>query len=192
VLNHLLKYQKALVILLIYSFVLLLSIQFYDWIRIAECWFVKMLLNFALLWVLVLVGFSFFQIFKYFRFPDFIYKRLKFETESFFKLLLVPVFQKALVNSFFRHLNPRVYLKGRGREYIKVYHEETKQSGSSHMLSGAAALAYQVVFYLDRDFLSLVFLSFFNILFNLYPLLLQRMNRFNLERKLPNLFSVES
>lgn len=191
-LNHLLKYQKSLVILLIFSFVFLLSIQFHDWITLSECWFVKLLLNFVLLWILVLVGFSFFQTYKYFRFPIFIYKRLRFETETYFRVLLVPAFQKALVNSFFRHLNPRVYLKGRGREYIKVYHEETKQSESSHILSGAAALSYQIVFLIDKDYWSFGHLTFFNVLFNLYPLLLQRMNRFNLERKLPSLFNAES
>lgn len=189
-LNYLPKYQKFIVLVLIYGLVSLLSIQFYEWILQAKHWLVKMALNFALLWILVLVGFSFFQIFKYFRFPKFTYKRLSFESQSYFKILLVPAFQQGLIKSFFRHLNPRVYLKGRGREYIKIYHEETKQSESSHVLSGGAAFIFQVLLFQNGDYVSFAFLTFYNVLFNLYPLLLQRMNRFALEKKLPSMFKV--
>lgn len=190
-LNHLRKYQKIIVLMLVYLFVLLISLQFYEWINENQNWFIKFCLNFALLWVLVLVGFSFFQIYKYYRLPIVLYKRKSFETQRYFNLLLVPAFQKGLVRSFFRHLNPRVYLKGRGREYLKVYYEETRQSESSHIFSGFAAVFFQVLFFIREDYLSFIFLSFFNILFNLYPYLLQRMNRFTMERKLPNMFSSE-
>lgn len=175
--------------MLVYGFVFLLSLQFYEWILNSTYWWSKMLLNFALLWILVLVGFSFFQIFKYFRFPKFTYKRMMFESQTYFSILLVPAFQQGLIKSFFRYLNPRVYLKGRGREYIKIYHEETKQSESSHVLSGTAAFVFQVLLFQNGDYVSFAFLTFYNVLFNLYPLLLQRMNRFALERKLPKMFS---
>ncbi len=59
---------------------------------------------------------------------------------------------------------------------------ETQQSETSHMLSGLATLIFQGLFLTQADIFSFGILGGFNILFNLYPILLQRMNRFTFTR----------
>jgi hypothetical protein len=149
--------------------------------------FIVAALTFLQCWNLVLVGFLFFQTYKYVRFPDFAYRQLPFETPLYFKILGLNTFQFLLVNSFFRHLNPRVYLKGRTREYMKIYFEETRQSETSHWFSMAPTLVVQILFLYQGMLSYFLWLTAWTIIFNLYPLLLQRKNRFLLETKFPNL-----
>lgn len=143
------------------------------------------LINFIQTWNLMLVGFLFFQAFKYVRMPAKFYTQRKYETEKYFKFIGVNIFRLLLINSIFRHLNKRVYLKGRPKEYIHTYLEETKQSETSHIISGIFPLSLQLL-YLKYGFIEhFMWLTIFNVLLNLYPFLLQRMNRFNLIKKNP-------
>lgn len=117
--------------------------------------------------------------------PAKFYTQRKYETEKYFKFIGVNIFRLLLINSIFRHLNKRVYLKGRPKEYINTYLEETKQSETSHIISGIFPLSLQLL-YLKYGFIEhFMWLTIFNVLLNLYPFLLQRMNRFNLIKKNP-------
>lgn len=145
-------------------------------------------LAFVQTWWLILVGFLFFQTFKYVRLPKKMYTRKKYETDLFFQLFGLDLFRKALINSFFRHLNPRVYLKGRGDEYFRVFHKETEQSETSHLFSLIATLIPQIAFLMEGEYVLFLSLTVWSIIFNIYPMLLQRRNRFRMEKRYPNLF----
>ncbi len=139
---------------------------------------------------ILLFAFFFFQAFKKYRMPKDLYNKRKFETPRYFKFLLVPVYQMVLINSFVRYFNPRVYLKGKDRSYLSTYHEETKIAETSHILAFVPTSILQIIYLLQGEYKHFLFLGLFNILFNIYPMLLQRQNRFLIERRFPNLLSI--
>jgi hypothetical protein len=145
---------------------------------------VAALLEFILTWNLIFGAFVFYQTFKYFRLPKRFYRQLPFEKTAFFRRIGVLQFRKILINSFFRHLNPRVYVRKRSRDEFLRLIEETKQAETSHLLSGLVTFIFQILYLFNDHFLSFCLLSFFNLVFNLYPLLLQRCNRFQFLAKL--------
>ncbi|MDB9882303.1 hypothetical protein OAD66_04125 [Bacteroidia bacterium] len=139
---------------------------------------------------LLLFPFFFFQAFKKYRMPKDHYNKRKFETPKYFKLLLVPAYQMVLINSFVRYFNPRVYMKGKDRSYLSTYYEETRIAETSHILAFVPTFILQVTYLLQGEYLHFLFLGLFNILFNIYPILLQRQNRFLIERRFPNLLGI--
>jgi hypothetical protein len=86
-----------------------------------------------------------------------------------------------------RYANPRVYLKGRKRDYIKILHEETKQSETSHLITILVTIPFQVNYFLMDKMMLFWSLTLLSIFFNVYPILLQRMNRFLLETRFSGL-----
>ena len=180
-------YQKVITLCLLYAIVF--SISFYLFklsIEANKSWEI-ILFNFLQVWDLMLVGFLFFQTFKYVRMPNNFYLQRNYETKKYFKYLGVNIFRLLLINSFFRHLNNRVYLKGSAKDYIFTFIEETKQSETSHIISGIFPLSIQLLYLKYGLIEHFIWLSIFNIIFNLYPFLLQRMNRFNMLVKYHNL-----
>ncbi len=150
------------------------------------------IMTFLQCWNLMLVGFLFFQTFKYVRLPSTFYKSLPFETQTYFKWIGVDLFREVLVNSFFRRLNNRVYLKDRGEEYYRIFHEETKQSETSHWFSLIATLIPQVLYFGKGMIAHFTWLTVWTVIFNIYPMLLQRKNRFKMEWKYPHLFGKDN
>ena len=133
--QHLTLYKKLLLITAAYILLGFFIVYFYIVsISVTRNW-AKVLLAFAQCWNFLGIAFIFFQTFKYVRLNAFYYQLRPFETPRYFKSLGVIIFQTILINSFFRYLNPRVYLKGRKRDYIKIYHDETRLSETSHLLS---------------------------------------------------------
>lgn len=184
--NHLAIYLKLPVLVLSYTIVYFLAVYFYQLSLTYENRWLGVVFNFAQSWNLILTGFLFFQTFKYVRLPQNYYLKKRFETDSFFRFLGVPGFRYILVNSFFKQLNKRVYLKGRTKDYIKVFIEETRQSETSHLISLVFTLVVQCFYLINHEWFNLVTLSVFSILFNIYPMLLQRKNRFSVEAKFFN------
>lgn len=179
--------QKIILILFFYSIIFTISFQLFKYSLEVNNSASIALINFLQTWNLMLVGFLFFQAFKYVRMPSKYYEKKKYETEKYFKFLGVHIFRLILINSFFRHLNNRVYLKGRPKEYRLTFIEETKQSETSHIISGIFPLSIQLL-YLKYGLLEhFIWLTIFNMLLNLYPYLLQRMNRFNMIKKHPQI-----
>lgn len=179
---------KFTLLFIFYAIIAVGEYALYHYSLSVENHWLEILLSFIQCWWLILVGFLFFQTFKYFRLPEFVYRKKVFETELYFKLLGLDLFRYMLVNSFFRRLNPRVYLKGRGKEYIKVFTEETKQSETSHLFSGVVTLVPQIGFLLNQELFLFWSLTLWTVLFNLYPMFLQRKNRFNTKQRYPELF----
>ena len=179
--------QKIILLLFFYSIIFTISFQLFKYSLEVNNSATIALINFLQTWNLMLVGFLFFQAFKYVRMPSKFYEKKKYETEKYFKFLGVYTFRLILINSFFRHLNSRVYLKGRPKEYLLTFIEETKQSETSHIISGIFPLLIQLL-YLKYGLLEhFIWLTIFNTLLNLYPFLLQRMNRFNMIKKYPQI-----
>ena len=169
--------QKVILLFLCYSVIsITCSILFIVSLSFTNT-FSIFLIQFIQSWNLMLIGFLFFQAFKYYRFSKKFYQAKKFETLRFFKLLGVNIFKSFLVNSFFRHLNNRVYLKGKPKKYLLQFIEETKQSETSHIFSMICTLFVQLIYLNIRLWEHAFWLTIFSILLNLYPILLQRMNR---------------
>ena len=181
--NQLSIYFKIPILLVCYSLVYLLAVYFYHLSLSNDVWWWVLVFNFLQAWNLILTGFLFFQTFKYQRLPSAYYDKRSFETDRFFIFLGVPAFRYVLVNSFFKRLNKRVYLRGRSKDYIKVFSEETKQSETSHLISLLITLIVQYFYFVNKEWDHLIALSVFSILFNVYPMLLQRKNRFSVEAK---------
>lgn len=180
-------YQKIIALCLLYTIVFSISFYLFKYSMETITSREIILFNFLQVWDLMLVGFLFFQTFKYVRMPKSFYLRRKYETKKYFKYLGVNLFRLLLINSFFRHLNNRVYLKGKAKNYLLTFIEETKQSETSHIISGIFPLSIQLLYLKYGLIEHFIWLSIFNIILNLYPLLLQRMNRFNMFTKYPNL-----
>lgn len=94
------KYLKVILLLASYGLLLFLlyllsNVEEENWLQILG-------LSFVMVWLLVLFGFIFFQLFKYFRFSDSLYEIKKIESYSCYKKMGVELFQKALINSFFK------------------------------------------------------------------------------------------
>ena len=180
-------FQKTTTLCFLYAIVFSISFYLFKFsLEAINSWEI-ILLNFLQVWDLMLVGFLFFQTFKYVRMPANFYSQKKHESKKYFKYLGVNLFRLLLINSFFRHLNKRVYLKGKPKEYLITFIEETKQSETSHIISGIFPLSIQLLYLKYGLIEHFIWLSIFNLILNLYPLLLQRMNRFSMLLKYPNL-----
>lgn len=180
------RWQKVIILCLLYILISLICYLLFLQ-SISEKNIEIILYVFIQIWNLMLIGFFFLQAFKYFRLPQNYYQKIKIESATLYKIFGVNLFRIVLINSFFRHLNKRVYLKGKSTEYLKVFVEETKQSETSHIISMMCTLIIQII-YLNLGYLyQFYWLSIFTILLNIYPILLQRMNRHFIEKKYPNI-----
>lgn len=185
--NNLSLPLKILVLAVVYSLAAIAEYYIFNAASELDHFILVMMSTFMECWVLILFGFTFFQTFKTFRFPDRFYKRKKFETDKYFKSIGMDVFHYLLTHSFFQYLNRRVYIKGNKREYFKVFYEETKQAETSHFFSLIPTTAIQIMYLINGEYLVLFWLCYWSLFFNIYPILLQRKNRFYLEDKFPNL-----
>jgi len=174
---------KIILLICIWGLLLLISIYLFNLSISYVNYFLKSVSILGLCLDLMLSGFFLYQIFKDIRFPAFVYKIRRFETEKLYRLLGVELFQFILINSFMRYGNSRVYLKGKGREYIKIYHEETKQSEGSHYIAILFTLPYFGFYLVDKHYLLFLLLFGFCIFFNAFPSMLQRKNRLILENR---------
>jgi len=93
-----------------------------------------------------------------------------------YKLLGVELYRRLLIKSPFRKLNQRVYLRGR-KEYVTIFHEETKRSETSHLIGLLIGLVFTGYFCYVNNKTQANLSIFFNLVMNVYPILLQRYNR---------------
>jgi len=181
--------QKLIILIIFYSIIFIIAFFIYKFSIETKNRFLIVFLNFIQTWDLMLTGFLFFQAFKYVRMPKKFYLKKAHESNNFFKYLGVNIFRIFLINSFFKHLNNRVYFKGRSKEYIFTYIEETKQSETSHVISGIFVLFIQLIYLKDGLIEHFFWLTIFNIILNIYPYLMQRMNRFYMVQRFPDLLN---
>ena len=80
-------YQKVITLCLLYAIVFSISFYLFKFsLQAIKSWEI-ILFNFLQVWDLMLVGFLFFQTFKYVRLPKIYYLKRRFETETFFRHL---------------------------------------------------------------------------------------------------------
>lgn len=175
-------YLKPLVLLGVYFILYVLTVFFINSILLTASIIVEIGAAFALIWTLMLVGFFFYQTYKKVYLPKKYYSPKSFENAEFYERLGIVFFQYCLVNSFFKYMNPRVYLKQRGRQYLELFYNETKQSETSHIISGLVTLAVQFLFFYWGEYTAAISLTIFTVIFNVYPFFLQRYNRLKLNR----------
>ena len=159
-------FQKVVLLIFFYGIIFTISFRLFKYSLEINNSFKIILINFIQTWDLMLVGFLFFQAFKYVRMPPKFYIKKNYESENYFKYLGVNLFRLFLINSFFRNLNKRVYLKGRPKEYIFTYIEETKQSETSHIISGIFPFVIQLLYLKYGLIEHFIWLTIFNILLN--------------------------
>ena len=139
-------------------------------------WAIQFILSFILYFGTMAFGFFYFQAFPAHRIWLNYYTPKSFESMGLYKLLGVELYRRILIKSPFRKLNQRVYLRGR-KEYVTIFHEETKRSETSHLIGFLIGLFFTVYFFYvynkTQGYLSI----FFNLVMNVYPILLQRYNR---------------
>ena len=181
-------WQKIILLSVLYIFILLFAYYLFK-ISLSETRFLYIFgINLIQGWNLVLTGFLFFQSFKYFRLSKKYYERKNLETIYFFKFLGVRIFRLFLINSPFKYLNKRVYLRGKSKDYLTTFIEETKQSETSHLISMICTFSIQILYLKYKCWEHFICITVFSILLNIYPILLQRMNRFRMYSKYPELF----
>lgn len=139
-------------------------------------YFMDFTLSFLLFFGSMAYGFFYFQAFPSHRLPTNYYQKKAIETEFLYTVLGIELFRRFLINSPFRRLNQRVYLKGR-RDYIAIFLEETKRSETSHLIGLIIGIIFTGYFILQQNIMQFYFALFFNTLLNIYPILLQRFNR---------------
>ncbi len=181
------KTWKFILIVIIYTIIALIEWSLHSLSLNCKTSIVFVLITLLECCLLMLSGFFYFQTFKYHRLWRSYYHKTHYESPHFYKYIGVPIFQFILINSFMRYVNPRVYLKGRNREYVKIFHEETKQSETAHILSLFVTFPVQLDYFVWGKMICFWSLTAFSIFFNIYPILLQRMNRFILEDRFKNL-----
>jgi hypothetical protein len=133
-------------------------------------------LSFLIFFGSMAYGFFYFQAFPSHRLPTNYYQKKAIETKFLYTVLGVELFRRFLINSPFRKLNQRVYLKGR-KDYITIFLEETKRSETSHIIGLIVGIIFTGYFILQQHISQFYFALFFNTLLNIYPILLQRFNR---------------
>ena len=86
-------YQKVITLCLLYAIVFSISFYLFKFsLQAIKSWEI-ILFNFLQVWDLMLVGFLFFQTFKYVRMPNNFYLQRKYETKKYFKYLGVNIFR---------------------------------------------------------------------------------------------------
>jgi len=138
-------------------------------------------LNFILYFSSMAYGFFYFKAFPNHRINIKYYLKNNFETIKFYRFVGVELFRKIIINSVFKKLNQRVYLKGR-ISYLFTFIEETKRSETSHLIGLFIGIILNLIFLFNHKFVAFSFSIIFNLLLNFYPILLQRYHRLKLQK----------
>jgi|LakMenE18May11ns_1017448.scaffolds.fasta_scaffold9938094_2 hypothetical protein len=167
---------RPVFVVLTWSILTVISFFLSEACKLTTNFFLLFPLTFLLYFGTMAYGFFYFHAFPTHRISPSYYRKKKIESLEFYKTLGVEFFRNRLINSPFKKLNQRVYLKGR-KDYIAVFLEETKRSETSHLIGLLIGLFFHLVFILNNAVIAFSCSVFFNLVMNLYPILLQRFNR---------------
>jgi hypothetical protein len=113
--------------------------------------------------------------------PAWYLRPMRFERRWIYEFLGVRMFQKLMRSAVYRRINPHCHLSG-GRNGLAALGETMCAADVAHALgflaSGVFAAATLMLGWLDAA----LWILFFNVLFNGYPVMLQRYNRLRLLR----------
>lgn len=167
---------RPLFVFFTWSILSIISFLIFQAFNLTANVFLLVVLTFLLYVGTMAYGFFYFHANPTHRISSRYYRKKKFETLWIYKAIGVEIFRKLLINSPFKKLNQRVYLRGR-KEYIEIFYEETKRSETSHLIGLAIGLFFHLFFVVENAVFILCCSVFFNLVMNLYPILLQRYNR---------------
>jgi hypothetical protein len=167
---------RPVFVVLTWSILTVISFFLSEACKLTTNFFLLFPLTFLLYFGTMAYGFFYFHAFPTHRISPSYYRKKKIESLEFYKTLGVEFFRNRLINSPFKKLNQRVYLKGR-KDYIAVFLEETKRSETSHLIGLIIGIIFTGYFILQQNIMQFYFALFFNTLLNIYPILLQRFNR---------------
>jgi hypothetical protein len=167
---------RPVFVVLTWSILTVISFFLSEACKLTTNFFLLFPLTFLLYFGTMAYGFFYFHAFPTHRISPSYYRKKKIESLEFYRALGVEFFRNRLINSPFKKLNQRVYLKGR-KDYIAVFLEETKRSETSHLIGLLIGMFFHIVFIVNNAVIALVCSVFFNLVMNLYPILLQRYNR---------------
>jgi hypothetical protein len=167
---------RPVFVVLTWSILTVISFFLSEACKLTTNFFLLFPLTFLLYFGTMAYGFFYFHAFPTHRISPSYYRKKKIESLEFYKTLGVEFFRNRLINSPFKKLNQRVYLKGR-KDYIAVFLEETKRSETSHLIGLLIGLFFHLVFILNNAVIAFSCSVFFNLVMNFYPILLQRFNR---------------
>ena len=167
---------RPVFVVLTWSILTVISFFLSEACKLTTNFFLLFPLTFLLYFGTMAYGFFYFHAFPTHRISPSYYRKKKIESLEFYRTLGVEFFRNRLINSPFKKLNQRVYLKGR-KDYIAVFLEETKRSETSHLIGLLIGLFFHLVFILNNAVIAFSCSVFFNLVMNFYPILLQRFNR---------------
>ena len=101
-----------------------------------------------------------------------------------YEMLGINIFRKILVWVGWEKMNKKSNPVEKNKKAIANLHYRTKQSEFGHAIIFLIVLGFNIYVALEYGFLKSLWLLVLNILFNLYPIFLQRFNRPRLERVL--------
>ena len=98
-----------------------------------------------------------------------------------YKWLGVEMFRLFLLNTFYRKKDNKKYFNG-SKAGILAFDYNTKQSEFGHLIALIVVSALSLVVLVQGHTLAFLWMLLFNILLNLYPVILQRKHRIIIER----------
>lgn len=136
------------------------------------------LLAFALVWLVMSMVLFFFKIQCRVPYPVWVSRFRTFEGVLFYQQLGVRAFRWLLLHSPFRFANTQIYLhQSRSKQSVELLHRRMLEAEWAHIIN--VLLVFIATFvYQEIAFWLLVW----NVVFNLYPIFLQRYNRLRISR----------
>lgn len=136
------------------------------------------MLAFALVWLVMSMVLFFFKIQCRVPYPELFARIRSFEQLSFYRSIGLPVYRWLLLHSPFRFANTSIYLKEkRGKAALMQLHTKILEAEWAHIIN-ILLILIAMLFYAEIRW----WLLFWNMVFNVYPVFLQRYNRLRISR----------
>lgn len=142
--------------------------------------FASALLSFGIVWLIMSMVLFFFKIQCHVPFPDDIKRFRSFENNAFYRRFGVRAYRWLLLRSPFKLMNSGVYLGGlRGKMALERLLIKMEEAEWAHFINFfLVVIAWLLYTHL------VPWLLFWNVIFNVYPILLQRYHRLRISKLL--------
>ncbi len=138
------------------------------------------LLSFALVWLIMVMVMLAFRIQCGIPFPERWFRIHKREAAEYYELLGVKLFRWLLLNGPFRFANQGVYIgQNRSDQALERLLSKIKEAEFAHVIDAVLTLLACVIYQQ-----LILWLLLWNLVFNIYPILLQRYHRIRIEKVL--------
>lgn len=138
------------------------------WISIVSVWISGIVMSY-LYYMSKIVVFSFNE--HYLRIRKFEY------SGRFYKIAGLKIFKIILLHSPFKFLNVNIHFKKKSKTELSLVRKEMEKVETGHIIAFIITLIITFVLAFLRSPKFIVWMTLFNIVFNVYPVFLQRFNR---------------